>query len=92
MINPFSVVTTLQSVNAAPAGRRSSAVHGRFIRPAYRFANVHRRCVRTWDTVFPNASCAVALIDRLTHHAEIIAIEGESYRKREAERTQKSRR
>jgi DNA replication protein DnaC len=47
---------------------------------------------KQWDTVFPNASCAVALIDRLTHHAEIIAIEGESYRKREAERTQKSRR
>jgi DNA replication protein DnaC len=45
-----------------------------------------------WDTVFPNASCAVALIDRLTHHAEIISIEGESYRKREAERSQKSKR
>ena len=41
---------------------------------------------KQWDTVFPNASCAVALIDRLTHHAEIITIEGESYRKREAER------
>ena len=47
---------------------------------------------KQWDTVFPNASCAVALIDRLTHHAEIIAIDGESYRKREAERSQKSRR
>jgi DNA replication protein DnaC len=47
---------------------------------------------KQWDTVFPTAACAVALIDRLTHHAEIIAIEGESYRKREAERTQKSRR
>jgi DNA replication protein DnaC len=45
-----------------------------------------------WDTVFPNAACAVALIDRLTHHAEIIPIEGESYRKREAELTQKKRR
>jgi DNA replication protein DnaC len=42
-----------------------------------------------WDTVFPNAACAVALIDRLTHHAEIISIEGESYRKREAEQAQK---
>jgi len=41
-----------------------------------------------WDTVFPNAACAVALIDRLTHHAEIISIEGESYRKREAEQAQ----
>lgn len=47
---------------------------------------------KQWDTVFPNASCAVALIDRLTHHAEIISIEGESYRKREAERSHKSRR
>jgi DNA replication protein DnaC len=42
-----------------------------------------------WDTVFPNAACAVALVDRLTHHAEIITIEGESYRKREAELAQK---
>jgi len=47
---------------------------------------------KAWDTIFPNASCAVALIDRLTHHAEIIAIEGESYRKREAELAQKARR
>jgi DNA replication protein DnaC len=42
-----------------------------------------------WDTVFPNAACAVALIDRLTHHAEIISIDGESYRRREAEQAQK---
>ena len=28
-----------------------------------------------WDTVFPNASCAVALIDRLTHHVEILVVE-----------------
>jgi DNA replication protein DnaC len=46
---------------------------------------------KQWDTVFPNAACAVALIDRLTHHAEIITIEGESYRKREAERAQKAK-
>jgi len=44
---------------------------------------------KQWDTVFPNAACAVALIDRLTHHAEIISIDGESYRKREAEQAQK---
>ena len=44
---------------------------------------------KQWDTVFPNAACAVALIDRLTHHAEILTIEGESYRKREAEQAQK---
>jgi len=38
-----------------------------------------------WQTVFPSAAAAVALIDRLIHHASIVSIEGESYRKREAE-------
>jgi DNA replication protein DnaC len=47
---------------------------------------------KDWTTIFPNASCAVALIDRLTHHAEIIRIEGESYRRRDAELAQKKRR
>ena len=53
---------------------------------------------KQWDTVFPNAACAVALIDRLTHHAEIVSIDGESYRKREgragaeAEQEQKPKR
>lgn len=37
-----------------------------------------------WGQVFPNAPCVVSLIDRLIHHAEIIAIEGESYRLKEA--------
>ena len=37
-----------------------------------------------WNEVFPNAACVVALIDRLVHHAEIITIEGESYRLKEA--------
>ena len=46
---------------------------------------------KRWDTVFPNASCAVALIDRLTHHAEILALEGQSYRRREAELSQQER-
>jgi DNA replication protein DnaC len=45
-----------------------------------------------WTTVFPNAACATALIDRLTHHAEIITIEASSYRRREAEEAQKERR
>jgi DNA replication protein DnaC len=45
-----------------------------------------------WTTVFPNAACATALIDRLTHHAEIVVIEGASYRMREAELEQKARR
>jgi DNA replication protein DnaC len=50
------------------------------------------RVFRDWNTVFPNASCAVALVDRLTHHSEILPIEGESYRRREAEARQKKRR
>jgi DNA replication protein DnaC len=44
-----------------------------------------------WPSVFPNATCAVALIDRVVHHADVIAIEGDSYRKREAEADVKTR-
>jgi DNA replication protein DnaC len=43
-----------------------------------------------WPTIFPNAACTTALIDRLVHHAEIISIEGQSYRKREAERAKEA--
>jgi DNA replication protein DnaC len=37
-----------------------------------------------WNDVFPNAACVVTLIDRLTHHAEVIQIEADSYRLKEA--------
>jgi DNA replication protein DnaC len=37
-----------------------------------------------WSTVFPNATCVVTLVDRLMHRAEILTIEGESYRLKEA--------
>ena len=37
-----------------------------------------------WNEVFPNAACVVSLVDRLVHRAEIIPIEGESYRLKEA--------
>jgi len=47
---------------------------------------------KAWGAVFPNAACVTALIDRLTHHAEILTLTGESYRRREAEATQKARR
>ncbi len=43
------------------------------------------------NTIFPNAACATALIDRFTHHAEIIAIKGKSYRKHEAELAMKTK-
>ena len=43
-----------------------------------------------WNEVFPHAACTVTLIDRLIHRAEIIDVEGESYRLKEAkERTAK---
>lgn len=45
-----------------------------------------------WPTIFPNATCATALIDRTVHHADVIAIEGDSYRRREAEADKKTRR
>lgn len=37
-----------------------------------------------WREVFPNAACVVSLVDRLVHKAEIIAIDAESYRLKEA--------
>ncbi len=52
-----------------------------------------------WNEIFPNAACCVTLIDRLVHHAEILKLEGESYRAKEAkeragkrEKTRKSKR
>ena len=38
-----------------------------------------------WHEVFPNAACVVSLVDRLVHHAEVINIDGESYRLKEAQ-------
>ena len=37
-----------------------------------------------WTQVFPNAGCVVTLIDRLMHRAEIVPLEGQSYRLKEA--------
>jgi DNA replication protein DnaC len=38
-----------------------------------------------WNQVFPNAGCVVTLIDRLLHRVEIVALEGKSYRFKEAQ-------
>ena len=38
-----------------------------------------------WGEVFPNAACVVSLIDRLMHRAEVVRIEGKSYRQKEAD-------
>jgi len=47
---------------------------------------------KDWPTIFPNAACTTALIDRIVHHADIITIQGDSYRRREAEHSARSRR
>jgi len=45
-----------------------------------------------WNEVFPNAACVVSLIDRLVHHSEVLAIEGKSYRMKEAQEQDANRR
>jgi len=37
-----------------------------------------------WNDVFPNAACVVTLVDRLVHRSELLSIEGESFRLKEA--------
>lgn len=37
-----------------------------------------------WHEIFPNATSVVTLIDRLTHQAELLQIDGESYRLKES--------
>ena len=37
-----------------------------------------------WSEVFPHAACIVTLVDRLIHRAEVIDIDAESYRLKEA--------
>ena len=44
-----------------------------------------------WGEVFPNAACVVSLIDRLMHRAEVVRIEGKSYRQKEAEEREAAR-
>jgi DNA replication protein DnaC len=44
-----------------------------------------------WPSVFPNAACVVTLVDRLLHRAELVVIEGDSYRLREAQERQQRR-
>jgi DNA replication protein DnaC len=45
-----------------------------------------------WGEVFPNAACVVSLVDRLVHNAEIIQIDGKSYRLKEAKERSEQRR
>ena len=49
------------------------------------------RAFGEWGEIFPNAACAVSLVDRLVHHCEVVRIEGESYRRKEALERQQQR-
>jgi DNA replication protein DnaC len=47
---------------------------------------------KDWTTVFPNATCIVTLVDRITHHCDILNIEADSYRRRESDEESAARR
>ena len=44
-----------------------------------------------WRDIFPNATCVVSIVDRLLHHSEILTIEGDSFRLKEAMERNKER-
>lgn len=44
-----------------------------------------------WSEVFPHATCTVTLVDRLVHRSEILEIDGDSYRLKEAKERQLQR-
>ena len=45
-----------------------------------------------WNTVFPNATSIATLLDKLTHHADVTLIEGDSYRVHESGKEAAARR
>jgi len=49
------------------------------------------RSFEEWGQIFPNAACVVTLVDRLMHKAEMVVIEGESYRHKEAKERAEAR-
>ena len=49
------------------------------------------RAFKDWNAVFPNATCIATLLDRLTHHADVTVIEGNSFRVRDSEQEAASR-
>lgn len=50
------------------------------------------RAFKQWNEVFPNATSIGTMLDRLLHHADVILIEGQSYRRRESEAETAARR
>ena len=73
-------------------------VDRRYERPAAREASSRSILVTTnlafrdWNTVFPNATSIASLLDKLTHHADVTLIEGQSYRVHESQKEAAARR
>lgn len=44
-----------------------------------------------WGSVFPSSTCVVTMVDRLIHKAEVLKIEGDSYRVKEAKEREERR-
>jgi DNA replication protein DnaC len=44
-----------------------------------------------WDQIFGNAASVVTLVDRLVHRSEVVVIEGESWRLKEAKESGEKR-
>jgi len=47
---------------------------------------------RDWNTVFPNATSIATLLDKLTHHADVTVLQGDSYRMLESQKEAAARR
>jgi DNA replication protein DnaC len=47
---------------------------------------------KDWNTVFPNATSIATLLDKLTHHADVTLIQGDSYRVHESQKEAAARR
>jgi len=70
-------------VGYLPFDRRGSDLFYQVISARYERGSViltTNRPFKDWDKIFHDTTAASAIIDRLTHHSELIKIEGGSYR------------
>jgi hypothetical protein len=78
---------TCDEVRFAPLDSTGSQLLFRFVAAAYErrsLAIASHWPFEEWDRFLPEHSTAVSLLDRLLHHNNVVATEGESYRMREA--------
>ena len=54
--------------------------HLRPLRDRQRHRHQQQTILRTWGEIFGDDAVAVAMVDRLIHHAELISLKGDSYR------------